>query len=65
MSDKYKIIAEDSKAALEIYINEYIKNGWVPTGGVTKKGNLLYQAIVKSDLVCVDPDCLERKLELS
>jgi hypothetical protein len=65
MSEKYKIIADDSGQTLEMYVNKYIKEGWVPTGGLVKKGTLLYQAITRTDILCIDPDCLDRNTSQS
>lgn len=33
--------------SLAHFVNEAIKDGWVPLGGVTLYNNLLFQAVVK------------------
>ena len=36
---EYKIVTALSTALLEIYVKDYVKNGWKPTGGVAvRKG---------------------------
>ena len=43
----YRIISGSYSAELESSINYYLKDGWVPIGGVVIEGDSFYQAIAK------------------
>jgi hypothetical protein len=53
---EYKVITSQARGifnpaktgeSLSQFVNEAIKDGWVPLGGVTLYNNLLFQAMVK------------------
>ena len=48
---KYRIISSKGKFGLESNVNEALKNGWVPMGGVaTDKDGYFYQAMTLSEI---------------
>ena len=49
---EYDIVSSDNCSKLRDYVNRYIKNGWVPHGGVSigvheNRDKIYLQAIVK------------------
>ncbi len=48
---KYIIIGQDSSYNLSVNVNEYMKNGWIPQGGVcvywAGESTIYYQAMIK------------------
>ena len=48
---KYRIVSSKGKFGLESNVNEALKYGWVPMGGVaTDKDGYFYQAMTKSTI---------------
>ncbi len=44
---EYKIVQEVTSYSLEQKVNELLKEGWKPTGGLLFHGNYYYQALVR------------------
>lgn len=44
---KYIVLTAKSTFDLEKVVNQHIKFGWMPTGGVTVQGQYYYQAMIK------------------
>lgn len=47
MIEKYEILEERESWKLSENVNRYIKNGWIPQGGIMFNGNKIYQVMVK------------------
>jgi hypothetical protein len=44
---RYYIIEENNKDGIIETVNIYLKNGWIPQGGIYKNNNYYSQAILK------------------
>lgn len=44
---EYKIVASGDRDKLSVFVNEAIKEGWEPTGGVAVSDRAFYQAMVR------------------
>lgn len=45
---EYKILSDESGSRLQDEINEYLKEGWEPQGGICySTGHFFYQALIK------------------
>jgi hypothetical protein len=60
MAEHYKIIVSDTPDRLEQTVNNMIKDGWIPTGGVSNTtGSRTRQAMWKPPL----PEIIKIKME--
>lgn len=50
-SDSYIVLSDFSSFMLAKKVNEMIKEGWAPQGGVAAHSSTLYQAMVKVGLI--------------
>lgn len=44
---KYIVLTSQSTFELEMVVNQHIKFGWIPTGGVAVQGQYHYQTMIK------------------
>ncbi|RYZ62530.1 MAG: hypothetical protein EOO14_02030 [Chitinophagaceae bacterium] len=50
MENTYVVVSQPNSTALAFRVNEYIKEGYVPIGGIANSDGYLVQALLKPDV---------------